>query len=114
MAKGRTIKQRLLIVSPLSKVFKALTEPRVLRKWLTTSARLPPRKGRNFRLNWASQLFAVWQSPRLFTGPETSLSWRHGRDEEKLLGYTRVAFELKPKNDGPLQDLPPLWVELGS
>jgi uncharacterized protein YndB with AHSA1/START domain len=52
MARTRTIRQRYLIGAPVDKVFNALSEPLLLKKWFLASAKLSPRKGTNYTFTW--------------------------------------------------------------
>ncbi len=105
MAKSRTIKQRLFIKAPPSKVFKAITEPRLLKRWFIASAKLSPRKGGNFSFKWQGGYTLSGKVLDYTRDKKLSLSWRHGKEEEKPLGTTRVSFKLKPKEDGTILEL---------
>jgi uncharacterized protein YndB with AHSA1/START domain len=105
MAKSRTIKQRVFIKAPPSKVFKAITEPHLLKRWFIASAKLSPRKGGNFSFEWQGGYTLSGKVLDYARDRKLSLSWRHGKEEERPLGITRVSFKLKPKEDGTILEL---------
>ncbi len=105
MAKSRTIKQRLFIKAPPSKVFKAITEPRLLKRWFIASAKLSPRKGGNFSFKWQGGYALSGKVLDYNRDKKLSLSWQHGKEGKKPLGTTRVTFKLKPKEEGTILEL---------
>ncbi len=110
---SRTVKQRYFIKAPPAKVFKALTEPRLLKKWFLMSAKLSPRKGGNYAFTWqggASQSGKVLNYVR---DRSLSLSWPQVQ-KGKALGTTRATFRLKPKDDGTILDISHTGFKSGS
>jgi len=118
MPKSRTIKQGLYIRAPPDKVFRALTEPRLLKKWFLSSAKLSPRKGGNYQFAWHGGYTHTGKVLDYLRDKRLSLSWP-GIIRGKLLGNTRVTFRLKPKTDGTFLEMTHtgfkagnLWIEL--
>jgi uncharacterized protein YndB with AHSA1/START domain len=52
MSDGATIEQSITIHAPRSEVFRALTEPERLERWMATSAESEPRTGGRFRYSF--------------------------------------------------------------
>jgi uncharacterized protein YndB with AHSA1/START domain len=52
MSRGATIEQSITIHAPRSEVFRALTEPARLERWMATSAESEPRTGGRFRYSF--------------------------------------------------------------
>jgi len=104
MSRTRTIKQRYFIQAPVDKVFRALTKPRLLKKWFLTSAKLSPRKGTSYTFTWEGGLSHSGKVLRFLRDKQLSLSWPQYW-KGKPLGTTRVSFKLRPKNNGTLLDM---------
>ena len=104
MPKSRTIKQGIYIKAPPRKIFRSLTEPRLLRKWFLSAAKLSPRKGGNYEFTWHGGYKHSGKVLDYLRDKRLSLSWP-GVMGGKLLGNTRVTFRLKPKGDGTFLEL---------
>ncbi len=100
----RSVKQRYFVKASPSKVFTALTEPRVLKKWFLASARLSPRKGGNYTFNWGGEMSQSGKVMSYVRDKSLSLSWPQVQ-RGKPLGMTRATFKLKPKDEGTLLDV---------
>ncbi len=103
MANSRALRQRIFIQAPAHKVFGALTEPRLLKKWILSSAKISPRKGGNYTFTW----YGGYSSGKVLDyarDKKLSLSWP-GYLNGKLLGTTRASFRIRPRNDGTLLEL---------
>jgi len=100
----RTVKQRYFIKAPPSKVFKAITEPRLLKRWFLVSAKFSPRKGGNYTFSWGGSMVQSGKVLSYARDKSLSLSWPQVQ-REKPLGMTRATFRLKPKENGTILDV---------
>jgi uncharacterized protein YndB with AHSA1/START domain len=101
---SKTVKQRYFIKAPPSKVFRAITEPRLLRRWFLASAKFSPRKGGNYTFSWGGSMVQSGKVLSYVRDKSLSLSWP-GVQSEKPPGMTRATFRLRPKEDGTVLDL---------
>ena len=99
MAKSRTIKQGHFIQAPVNKVFKAITEPRLLKRWFLESAKISPRKGGNYTFTWQGGYSHSGKVLDYVRDKRLSLSWPEFW-KGKQLGTTRATFRLRPKDEG--------------
>lgn len=99
MGKTRTIKQQTFIHAPADKVFRALTDPRLLKKWFLQSARIYPRKGGNYTFTWQGGYSHSGKVLAYARHKSLSLSWP-AYWKGKPLGTTRASFRLRPKDSG--------------
>ena len=104
MAKSRTLKQGLFIQAPPDKVFRALIEPRLLKKWFLESATLSPRTGGNYTFTWHGDYNHSGKVLNYAKDKTLSLSWP-AYLKGKHLGTTRATFRLKPKDNGTVLEL---------
>ncbi len=101
---GRSVKQRYFVNAAPEKVFRALTQPILLKKWFVSSASFSPRTGGNYTFNWGGE---TSQSGKVLTyvrDKSLILSWPQVQ-RGKPLGMTRATFKLKPKDKGTLLDV---------
>src|SRR5437867_1455022 len=101
---SKTVKQRYFIKAPPSKVFKALTEPRLLKKWFLTSAKMSPRKGGNYTVNWSEGMGQSGKVLSYTRDKSLSLTWPQVQ-RGKPLGMTRATFRLRAKDEGTILDV---------
>jgi len=104
---ARSVKQRYFVKAPPSKVFRALTEPSLLKKWFVASARMSPRKGGNYTFNWGGEMAQSGKVLSYVRDKSLSLSWPQVQ-RGKPLGMTRATFRLKPKDDGTIPEVSPI------
>ncbi len=104
MAKSRTLKQGVFIQAPPDKVFRALIEPRLLRRWFVQSAALSPRTGGNYTFTWHGGYKHAGKVMNYAKDKTLSLSWPAVLNG-KLLGTTRATFRVKPKSNGTILEL---------
>ena len=96
---ARSVKQRYFVKAPPEKVFRAFTQPSVLRKWFVASARFSPRTGGNYTFNWGGEMSQSGKVLSYARDKSLSLSWPQVQ-RGKPLGMTRATFRLKPKDKG--------------
>ncbi len=101
---ARSVKQRYFLKVPPNRVFRALTEPSLLRKWFVASARMSPRKGGNYSFNWGGEMSQSGKVLNYVRDKSLSFSWPQVQ-RGKPLGMTRATFRLKPKDDGTILDV---------
>jgi uncharacterized protein YndB with AHSA1/START domain len=102
---SKAVKQRYFVKASPSKVFNAITEPRILKKWFLGTAKLSPRKGGNYTFTWRGD--PTLQSGKVLSfvrDKSLSLSWP-ALQKGKQVGMTRATFRLKAKEDGTILDL---------
>ncbi len=101
---AKSVKQRYFLKAPPNRVFKALTEPSLLRKWFVASAKFSPRTGGNYTFNWGGEMSQSGKVLSFVRDTSLSLSWPQVQ-RGKPLGMTRATFRLKPKDDGTILDV---------
>ena len=104
MAKSRAARQGVFVQAPPPKVFEALTEPRLLKKWFLESATLSPRKRGNYTFTWQGGYSHSGKVLDYAKDRKLSLSWP-AYLKGNLLGTTRATFKIKPKDDGTVLEL---------
>jgi uncharacterized protein YndB with AHSA1/START domain len=100
----RSVKQRYFVSVPPEKVFRALTQPSLLRKWFVASAKFSPRTGGNYTFNWGGEMSQSGKVLGYVRDKSLSLSWPQVQ-RGKPLGMTRATFKLKAKDNGTLLDV---------
>jgi uncharacterized protein YndB with AHSA1/START domain len=93
MAKPPTIQQTYVLTSPPSRVFAALTDPKLLTKWFVAKAALTPRKGGNFRLSWGRAYTMRGKVLEIDAPRKLRLAWIDRLDGGKVL-ETEARFEI--------------------
>jgi uncharacterized protein YndB with AHSA1/START domain len=101
---AKSVKQRYFVKAPPEKVFRALTQPSLLRKWFVASARFSPRTGGNYTFSWGGEMIQSGKVLSYARDKSLSLSWPQVQ-RGKPLGMTRATFKLKPKGDGTILDV---------
>ncbi len=101
---AKSVKQRYFLKAPPDRVFKALTEPSLLRKWFVASAKFSPRTGGNYTFSWGGEMSQSGKVLSFVRDKSLSLSWPQVQ-RGKPLGMTRATFRLKPKDDGTILDV---------
>jgi len=101
---AKSVKQRYFFQAPPEKVFRALTQPSLLRKWFVASAKFSPRTGGNYTFNWGGEMAQSGKVLSYARDKSLSLSWPQVQ-RGKSLGMTRATFRLKPKDNGTILDV---------
>ncbi len=95
----RRIEEQFEIAAPPAKVFRALTQPLELTKWMLESATLTLRPGTAYWFTWSGGYQHEGRVLEVKAGRSFALSWPQGTPR-KPLGETRVRFTLRPKGKG--------------
>jgi uncharacterized protein YndB with AHSA1/START domain len=102
-AKTRTIRLRAFIHASPTKVFKAVSEPELLSRWLLDHATISPRKGGRFTFTWEDGPTHTGTVLQFVPGRRIALSWQWPGMEDLLV--TKLAFSVEPKNRGTVLTL---------
>ena len=95
----RVVDHHYLIRSDTSTVFRALTEPEWLTRWLCDAAEIHPRKGGTYRLGWKDGPTHTGTVVEYDPGNLIALTWRWpGVD----LDGTVLSFGVQPREVGAL------------
>ncbi len=95
----RTILEQFEIAAPPSKVFRALTQPLELTKWMLESATISLRPGTQYWFTWGGGYSHEGRVLAVKNGRSITLSWPQGTPR-KPLGETKVRFTIRPKGKG--------------
>ncbi len=87
------------VASP-KKVFKAITQPKVLRRWFLDEAELSPRKGGRYRFTWEGGPTHTGKVIEFVRGKRLTLTWEWSDQPE--VGMTKLKLALVPKEGGPV------------
>ena len=114
---GRTIAQQYEITAPPRDVFRALSEPVELTKWMLAGATLSLRAGAPYWFEWAWGYRGEGRVLRVVRDRSLTISWPHG-PSRRPLGTTQVRFGVRKVRGGTLLTLRhtgfgagPNWVE---
>jgi uncharacterized protein YndB with AHSA1/START domain len=115
--KRRTIRQHVFVRASPKKVFKAISQPKLLRRWLLDEAELSPRKGGRYRFVWKGGPTHTGKVLEFVRGKRLTLTWEW--PELEAAGVTRLKLSVLPKHGGTVlkfvhSGLPigERWVEL--
>ncbi len=95
----RRIQEQFEIAAPPAKVFRALTQPLELTRWMLESATLTLRAGTPYWFTWPGGFHLEGRVLEVKAGRSFALTWPQGTPR-KPLGETRVRFTLRPKGKG--------------
>lgn len=101
--KTRTIRLQTYVRASPKKVFKAITEPRRLTRWLADDATLSPRKGGRYTLTWEGGPTHTGKLLEFVRGKRITLTWQWP-GKEKLL-TTRLRLSIVRRKDGTVLQL---------
>jgi len=111
--KGLTIKQAYFLRAPVTKVFRALTEPTELARWFLKDARLPHTAGATYEFVWQFGYRHRAKVVAFVPNRKLTLEW-----PAKGLGTTQVSFTLTARKGGTRLTLrhtgygtTPAWIE---
>ncbi len=112
----RTVDHQYLIRASPERVFEALTDPKLLVRWLADHAELAPRPGGSYRLGWTDGPTHTGTIVEFEAGRTIALSWEW---PGVTLKGTILRFSVEPSGEGTLLKLQHTgfpkreeWVEL--
>jgi len=115
--KTRTIRLRAFVPASPEKVFKAISEPDLLSRWLLDRANLVPRKGGQYAFTWDGGPTHEGTVLEFIPGKRLAISWQWPGMEKLLV--TKLGFSVQPKKGGTIVTLThsgfpkqERWVEL--
>jgi uncharacterized protein YndB with AHSA1/START domain len=94
----RTIRLQVFVHASLTKVFKAITEPKLLSRWLLDSATLSPHKGARYSFTWDGGPTHTGEVLEFVRRRRISLTWQWP-GSEKLVA-TKLRLSAEPKGRG--------------
>jgi uncharacterized protein YndB with AHSA1/START domain len=96
----RTLRNQYFVRASPKKVFRAITEPKRLTRWLCDTAELSPRKGGRFSLGWTDGPTHQGKLLEFVRGRSVTFGWTWpGLDEVPV---TRFKLSVEPKGKGTL------------
>lgn len=104
LADSYAIEQSYYFESSPKKVFKALTTPKGLAKWLLSSAEIKAKAGEDYTFDWMGGYHMEGKVRRLEHNKTVSYSW-HDKLESGEAVETTVLFKVAKKGDGTLLKL---------
>ena len=75
MPKSFVIEQSYHFKAPQARVFKALTDPKLLEKWFLSKAKLVPKKGGSYSFNWIGSYHMTGNVKQFEPDKAVSFSW---------------------------------------
>jgi uncharacterized protein YndB with AHSA1/START domain len=112
----RTVRHQYFLRASPTRVFRAISEPGELTRWLADDAELAPRKGGRYLLRWRDGPTHTGTVLEFVRGRRLTLSWEW---EGIALKGTRFTLSVTPKNRGTLLEVKhtgfpaePKWVDL--
>ena len=104
MPKPLVAAQAYYFEAPPEKVFRALTEPKMLVKWFLSDAKIDSRKGGSYDFDWIGGYHMTGTVKRFEANSAVSLSWTDKLDSGRIANTT-VSFRVVKKGDGTLLKL---------
>jgi uncharacterized protein YndB with AHSA1/START domain len=101
--KTRTIDQQYYIHAPPKKVFRAITQPKWLKRWFCDAAELSLRKGGRFRVAWTNGPTHSGKLLEFTRGKSLTFGWSWEGFED--VGVTPFKLAVKRKGKGTLLTL---------
>ncbi|MCI4324108.1 MAG: SRPBCC domain-containing protein [Thermoplasmata archaeon] len=95
-----TVRQSYRVNAPVSKVFRALSEPSELTKWFLGQATLPHRRGGTYEFVWPGGYRHEGRVLEYVVNRRLSLTWPSAK-----LGDTKVTFTVQRSGRGTRLDL---------
>ena len=92
------IQQSYFVAAPVSKVFRALSDPRGLTTWFLAKAQVEPRKGGAYEFEWRAGYRHSGKVLDFVRGKKLSLTWPNGVGRKRLT--TRVTFSVRRQGRG--------------
>ena len=97
--KTLTVRQRYYVPASPKKVFRYLSEPKRLNRWLVSESELSPRKGGRYTFVWNSGYRHSGKVLEFRRGERLTLTWPQ-YDGKESLGDTRVRLSVEPLSGG--------------
>lgn len=101
MPKSFVIEQSYHFKAPQARVFRALTDPKLLEKWFLSKAKLVPEKGGAYSFNWIGGYHMTGNVKRFEPDKAVSFSWTDKVKNGKV-AKTTASFRISGKGDGSL------------
>lgn len=98
--KMRTPRLPIFIHASRSQVFKAISEPELLKKWFVDQATLSPQRGGGYAFSWDDGPTHTGKMLEFDRGKSLTLSWQWLGQEH--LGVTRLRLMVETKHGGTL------------
>ena len=101
MPKQFSVEQSYYFNAPVERVFRGLTDSRILVKWFLSKARVLPKRGGDYSFSWIGGYHMTGKVKRFEANRSISYSWsdKLGNGE---LAKTTVSFNLTKKGRGTL------------
>lgn len=105
-AKGTsfTIEQSYYFDVPPTKVFQAMTDPKILVKWFLSKAKVVPKEGGTYSFDWIGGYHMTGRVKRFETNKAVSYSW-HDEMPGGEMAETTASFQVAKKGHGTLLKL---------
>jgi uncharacterized protein YndB with AHSA1/START domain len=97
-ARTRTLRLPIFVHASPKKVFRAISEPKRLTRWLVDEATLSPRKGGRYAFTWEGGPTHTGTVLEIVPGRSLTLTWQWPGQER--LGVTRLKMTVEPKKGG--------------
>src|SRR5215469_4681685 len=97
------IEQSYYFKAPPGKVFKALSDPKLLTKWFLSRAKVIPKKGGDYSFNWIGGYEMTGKVKRFELDEGISYSW-HDEVNGKIVD-TVASFQVDKKGNGAILKL---------
>ncbi|MGP8072311.1 MAG: SRPBCC family protein [Thermoplasmata archaeon] len=101
--KTRTIRLQAFVRASPKKVFRAVSEPKRLRRWFVDEASLTPRKGGGYAYTWKDGPTHRGKVLEFVRGKRVTLTWQWPGIESELV--TKLRFSVEPREDGTILKL---------
>jgi uncharacterized protein YndB with AHSA1/START domain len=96
--KTRTIRLQVFIHASPKKVFKSISQPKFLTRWMLDDATLSPRKGGRYAFTWEDGPTHTGRVLEFVRGKGMTITWQWPGKEDLLL--TKLRFSVEPKEGG--------------
>jgi uncharacterized protein YndB with AHSA1/START domain len=96
--KTRTIRLQVFLRAPPKKVFKAISQPSRLSRWMLDEATLSPRKGGRYAFTWTGGPTHTGTVLEFVRGRQVTLTWQWPGMEDQLV--TKLKLSVEPKSKG--------------
>jgi uncharacterized protein YndB with AHSA1/START domain len=96
--RARTVRLQIFIHKSPKKVFKAISEPERLARWLVDKATLSARKGGRYAFGWEGGPTHSGRVLEFVAGRRLTLTWQWPGQED--LGMTKLKMSVVPKKGG--------------
>jgi len=101
--KTRTIRLQTFVRASPKKVFKVITQPERLARWMLDEATLSPRKGGRYAFTWEGGPTHTGTVVKFERGKSITLTWQWPGIEDQLV--TKLKFSVGRKEDGTILKL---------